>query len=430
MNVQRAFFSHASSASIPHAPHPDSTIPLLLDPYRFIARTSARLGTDVFQTRLMLQPAICMVGKEAAELFCDTSRFMRSGATPMRIQKTLFGVGGVQGLDGEAHRHRKAMFMALVAPERVQRLSAITAEQLQARARVWERSDGVTLYPEIREILTRSVCAWAGVPLAEKEVRWRTAELTALFDRAAAVGPPHWWARLARMQTDRWCAGLVEQVREGRLKPPAEAALYQIAHHRDLDGELLDAHTAGVELLNVIRPTVAVSVFAVFVALALHDNPTCRDRLGSDDAFVEAFVQEVRRLYPFFPATNARVSRDFEWNGLEFPQGTRVMMDLYGTNHDARIWEEPDAFRPERFLGQAVKEYGTYGFIPQGPGSHHVNHRCPGEGITIELMKLTARFLSTGIRYEVPQQDLQLEWRRMPALPRSRFVMRNITAAA
>lgn len=430
MNALRAALPHALKSSIPHAPHPDSTAALLLDPYRFIGKTCARLGTDVFQTRLMLQPAICMVGKEAAELFSDPSRFIRAGATPMRIQKTLFGVGGVQGLDGEAHRHRKAMFMALVTPERVQRLSAITAEHLHTRARAWERGDEVTLYPEIREILTRAACAWAGVPLDEKEVRWRTAELTALFDRAGTVGPPHWWARLARKQTDRWCAGLIEQVRAGGLQPPAETALYQIAHHRDLKGDLLDAHTAAVELLNVIRPTVAVSVFSVFVALALHDNPTYRERLSADDALVEAFVQEVRRLYPFFPATNARVSRDFEWNGFEFPQGTRVMMDLYGTNHDRRIWEEPQVFRPERFLGQAVKEIGMYGFIPQGPGDYLVNHRCPGEGITIELMKLTAKFLSTGIRYEVPQQDLRLQWRRMPALPRSRFVMRNITAVA
>lgn len=419
---------HALKSSIPHAPHPDSTIALLLDPYRFIGKTCARLGTDVFQTRLMLQPAICMVGKEAAELFCDTSRFIRSGATPIRIQMTLFGAGGVQGLDGEAHRHRKAMFLSLVTPERVQALAAITAEHLQARARVWQGNGEITLYPEIRTLLTRAACAWAGVPLAEKEVRWRTAELTALFDRAGSVGPPHWWSRLARLQTDRWCAGLIEQVREGRLQPPADTALYQIAHHRDLNGDLLDAHTAAVELLNVIRPIVAVSVFVVFVALALHDNPAYRARLG-DDAFVEAFVQEVRRLYPFFPATNARVSHDFTWKGFEFPEGTRVMMDLHGTNHDPRIWEEPEVFRPERFLGQMVKEIGMYGFIPQGPGDHLVNHRCPGEGITIELMKLTARFLGTGIRYEVPQQDLSLQWKRMPALPRSRFVMRNITAA-
>ncbi len=429
MNALRVSLPHALKSSIPHAPYPDSTVALLLDPYRFVARTCARLGSDVFQTRLMLQPTICMTGKEAAALVCDPSRFIRSGATPRRIQKTLFGTAGVQGLDGEAHRHRKGMFMAAMAPERVQRLSAITAEHLHARARVWERGERKTLYAEMREILTRSVCAWAGVPLEENEVRWRTAELTALFDRTPIAGPPYWWSRLARKQAERWCAGLVEQVRAGQLQPPVETALCKIAHHRDLNGDLLDTHTAAVELINVLRPTVAVSVFIVFVALALRDNPAYRERLSNDDAFVEAFVQEVRRLYPFFPSIAARVSHDFEWNGFEFPEGTRVMLDLYGTNHDQRLWAEPEAFRPERFLGQIVNEIGLYGFIPHGPGDHFVNHRCPGEGITVELMKLTAKFLSTGIRYDVPQQDLRLEWRRVPALPLSRFMIENITAA-
>lgn len=48
----------------------------------------------------------------AAELFCDESRFVRRGATPGRIQRTLLGRGGVKGLDDEPHRHRKAMFMS------------------------------------------------------------------------------------------------------------------------------------------------------------------------------------------------------------------------------------------------------------------------------------------------------------------------------
>lgn len=38
--------------------------------------------------------------------------------------KTLFGEGGVQSLDGEAHQHRKAMFMALMTRARVAELAS------------------------------------------------------------------------------------------------------------------------------------------------------------------------------------------------------------------------------------------------------------------------------------------------------------------
>ena len=97
----------------------DSTLALIRDPYEFIAKRCRRYGSDLFQTRLMLRKTICMTGPEAAELFYDEERFVRRGATPGRIQKTLFGRGGVQGLDDEAHRHRKQMFMALMTPERI-----------------------------------------------------------------------------------------------------------------------------------------------------------------------------------------------------------------------------------------------------------------------------------------------------------------------
>lgn len=108
---------------------------------------------------------------------------------------------------------------------------------------------------------------------------------------------------------------------------------------------------AAVELLNVIRPVVAIAVYLTFVAHALHRYPHCRHGLRSGDAeYREWFVQEVRRFYPFFPAVVARVRQDFEWRGYAFPAGRRVMLDLYGTDHDVRLWQAPETFRPERFV--------------------------------------------------------------------------------
>ncbi|WP_338666250.1 hypothetical protein VQH23_25910 (plasmid) [Pararoseomonas sp. SCSIO 73927] len=69
----------------------------------------------MFEARLLLRRTICMKGPEAAALLCDVDRFGRRGAMPVRIQKTLLGRGGVQGLDDAAHRHRKAMFMTGLA---------------------------------------------------------------------------------------------------------------------------------------------------------------------------------------------------------------------------------------------------------------------------------------------------------------------------
>ena len=200
---------------IPRDKRFDSTLALFRDPYEFISKRCQRYGSDLFQTRLLLRKTICMTEPQASELFYDPSRFMRRGAMPDRIQKTLLGRGGVQGLDDEAHRHRKQMFMALMTPERIGQLGELTADWWDTYARKWAAMDRVVLYDEVREILTRAVCAWAGVPLAESEVGWRTRELTALFDYAGSVGPKHWWARLARKRADRWIADVIRQVRAG-----------------------------------------------------------------------------------------------------------------------------------------------------------------------------------------------------------------------
>jgi fatty-acid peroxygenase len=142
-----------------------------------------------------------------------------------------------------------------------------------------------------------------------------------------------------------------------------------------------------------------------------------------DDEEAACFVQEVRRLYPFFPATMARLRRDVVWKGRSLPAGRRVLLDLYGTNRDARTWTEPDEFRPERFRGRQI---GAFELVPQGGGDHHLNHRCPGEWITIRLMTTAVKILAQEFAYDVPPQDLALDMSRLPALPPDRFVIAGI----
>lgn len=412
---------------MPHIPRDkslDSTLALLWDPYRFISKRCRRYGADLFETRLGLQRTICMTGPEAARLFYDPSRFLRRDAMPAAIQKTLLGEGGVQGLDGGSHLHRKQMFMSLMTFERIQQLVQRTAAEWQTRAHSWASAGEVVLYTELHEVLMRGVCAWAGVSLVEQEIDARTRDIAALFDHAGSLGFRHLWSRWARKRADRWMEDIIEQIRSGRISAPEESAAHVIAWHRNLDGELLAPHVAAVELINVIRPTVAVSVYIVFVAHALQAHAELRERLATgDDGYMELFVQEVRRSYPFFPAVAARTLPTFEWNGYKFPEGLRVILDLYGTNQDPRTWDRPEKFEPERFRGWSGSPFK---FIPQGGGNHHVDHRCPGEWIAIELMKLAAGFLTRRMSYEVPQQDLRIDWSRMPPMPRSGFVIRNV----
>jgi fatty-acid peroxygenase len=131
----------------------------------------------------------------------------------------------------------------------------------------------------------------------------------------------------------------------------------------------------------------------------------------------------VRRFYPFFPFATARVRREFDWNGYRFTKGVRVMLDLYGTDRDPRIWNAPSYFRPERF-----REWNgsAFNFIPQGGSEHYTNHRCAGEWPTIALIEAAACILATSMTYDVPEQNLHISLSRLPAIPESRFVISKV----
>lgn len=74
----------------------------------------------------MLKKAVCISGADAVAVFYDAEKFKRKGATPKRVQNTLFGQKGVQTLDNAMHKQRKEMFMSLMSPENLKKFSAIT----------------------------------------------------------------------------------------------------------------------------------------------------------------------------------------------------------------------------------------------------------------------------------------------------------------
>ncbi|HWP18983.1 MAG TPA: cytochrome P450 [Burkholderiaceae bacterium] len=409
---------------LPREPGLDHTLALMRDPYRFIATRCARHGSDAFAVRLLMQPMICMTGPEAARIFYDPQRFVRQAAAPEPVRATLFGKGGVQGLDGEAHQHRKALFLTLLGDDEVQALVGCVERAWDRAAAAWALQGRLVLYDALHEVLTRGVCDWAGVALEKDEVPLRSRQLRYLFDRAAAKGWGHVESRRARRDAERWLTEKIEAVRAGGIRVGEDRPLHRIAWHHDALGAVLDARIAAVELLNLLRPTVAVSVYIVFAAHALHQHPGSLAIPGASEAeALGCFVQEVRRHYPFFPAVVARVKEDFVWRGYRFPRGRRVLLDLYGTNHDARCWQEPQRFCPERF---ARRTPGPFEFVPQGGADAARQHRCPGEGVTIELMKLAAKVLAQRLTYQVPQQDLELDMARLPALPRSGFIIASV----
>ncbi|UOR10443.1 cytochrome P450 [Halobacillus amylolyticus] len=407
----------------------DNSLTLLSEGYQFIPNRCRRFDSDIFQTHLFAERVICMSGKNAAKVFYDTERFQRKGAAPKRIQKTLFGENAIQTMDGVAHEHRKLLFMSLMTAEKLNLLAELTKQQWQDRVHSLEKKKNIVLFDEAQEVLCSAACQWAGVPLKKSEIKQRASDFSDMVDAFGAVGPRHWRGRKARARTEKWIRGVISKVRSGKLGATEGTAVYEMAFHKDLKGKPLDRQMAAVELINVLRPILAIATYITFGALALHDNPQYRRKMKSaDNDYIRMFVQEVRRYYPFGPFLGARVHRGFIWNDCHFNKGQLVLLDIYGTNHDPRLWENPDTFSPDRF-----EEWNgsLYDLIPQGGGDYYKGHRCPGEWATIKAMSASMDFLVNHIDYDVsPRQDLSYSLVRMPSLPKSKFVIRKVKPKA
>ena len=402
----------------------DATLAAVLQGYDFIGNRRKRLGSDAFTTRAMLRKVTCVMGEDAARMFYAPGRFTRVGAMPVMTLMLLQDFDSVQMLDGAELRHRKDMFLALTTPQQLARLEDVARKEWRARIADWRVRGRIVLFDEAREILTRIACAWAGIPLGEDEAKARTREFAAMIEGSGTLGPRAWWGLLLRRHTERWACNVIHRVRTGEIETRADAPVRIIAFHRELNGEPIELNAAAIELINALRASMAVARYVVYGAMMLHERPELRERLRAGDrAYAEAFTQEVRRLCPFFAYIGGRVREPFDWRGKHFAKGEWVVLDLYGTNLDPRSHRAPETFDPDRFL---KREVCPFAFVPQGGGDVRTGHRCPGEDISVVLARVALEVLARDVDYDVPPQDLSIRLSRIPARPKSGFIIENV----
>lgn len=408
----------SGQAGFPSA-EPDGTLAFLREGYDYGRRRFDRLRTDAFTTRLLGRRVTITRGADAADMFYGGDRFGRDRAMPTSVVALLQDEGSVQSLNGAAHHHRKAIFISLISDEEA--LSELSQIFIDEWLHLFKNHGRVVLHTALINILTRTALRWVGLDPQTVNVPAIGDSLAAMIEAAGRFGPSNWITRMRRQHVERWARSILAHIRDAGVEP--RTAVEVLASAKDADGSLLSLEVAAVELINVLRPTVAIGRFVVFAALALHRNPEWRSHLDEDPKRATPFVHEVRRFFPFFPVIGGRALREFSWHGHGFSIDDWVMLDLYATNHDARLWERPDLFSPERFVDW---DGDPNTLIPQGAGDVATGHRCPGERATIQVMVDAVRLLSSRMMYRVPAQRLDVSLSRFPALPQSGFIMSRI----
>jgi cytochrome P450 len=180
------------------------------------------------------------------------------------------------------------------------------------------------------------------------------------------------------------------------------------------DGELRDEL---VTLLLAGHETTATAVAWAIERLIRH--PQQLERLvaeidaGNGDEYMQAVISETLRTRPVVPMVVRVLEQPMHLGGHQLPRGTRVVPSIHLTNHNPRVYEDPKAFRPERFLDSQPE---TFSWIPFGGGIR----RCIGASFATLEMKLILSTVLGELQPQLPTRGGRLfrrgEWRRRRAI--------------
>lgn len=111
--------------------------------------------------------------------------------------------------------------------------------------------------------------------------------------------------------------------------------------------------------------------------------------------YVEMILKETLRLYPIAQSLRRMTYADCEVGGYRIPAGTMVQIPTYAIHRLNSSFEDPDAFRPERFdpKSSEFKKMDYYSYIPFGAGPRKcIGFRFAEEEARLSLINIFKHF--------------------------------------
>ncbi len=200
----------------------------------------------------------------------------------------------------------------------------------------------------------------------------------ALLETSTGIPLGHWLPS-KMCPRKRWALrtmrGLIDEVVATSTRP-------LVVHRDDLHTLLMASHQATgaslswAQLLLAQHPEVLAALRAELATVDWAEVNQLQDLRRAP--LLRAVIQETLRLYPpTYALVPRQLSRSMTVRGEQLARGDVVMISSWVTQRDARWFDEPDTFRPERFLEASTWPQGAY--FPFGLG----DRACPGTGMAM-----------------------------------------------
>jgi cytochrome P450 len=382
----------------PSEPPAVQTARWLLRPISFLESCRRRFGDEFSVTFLGFQTPMVMVSDPEAirALYTVPAHGLPPGRSVALLP--IVGPRSVLLLEGREHLARRRLMLPPFHGERMRGYEETVREVVGREVATWPLGRAFPLHPHMQaitlEVILRAVFGITD-PARREALGRRLAGLLAGTSSvglqfgvllARRFGGPDPLARLASL-TREIDALLAEEIAERRADP-REDILSMLVAARFEDGEPMSDAEIRDQLMTLLlagHETTATGLAWTFDLLVRH--PAALERLtaevdGGGDAYLRAVVAESLRLRPVVPLAGRRLSSELRVNGHLLPPGTDVTPAIWLTHTRADRYDEPYAFRPERFLGTPPQ---TYAWLPFGGGVR----RCLGAAFAEMEMRVT-----------------------------------------
>ncbi|QKW10106.1 cytochrome P450 [Streptomyces sp. NA04227] len=381
------------------------------NPQAFIEGCRKEYGPR-FQLSIRLPPRpvyVLTTSEDVKAMFTAPADVLHTGNGSATIEKYT-GQSGLAWLDEDAHKARRKAMMPSYHGAALERITAAIGETVKTDVALWPRNTSVQLHSHIHGFtmnVIREVLYGPKGPTCWQELHGLLLEMMRFNN--GPVSPMLLHKMSPRMIKILRAIKPLGLERFLQLRDRVDTLVYEsIEEHRasgyrgdDLLSELLEmTHPDGTPLtdseirdeLSTIflagTETTAAAIAWAFVYLARDKRVTDKLRAEmaeGEDTYLTAVVHEVLRLRPSIPQIIVReVKKPIEIGGVRYEPGQHLWASAFLLNRDPKLYENPEEFRPERFLN--VKP-GVYSWIPFGGG----RIRCIGDRIALQEMKAVIR---------------------------------------
>jgi cytochrome P450 len=388
------------------------------DPLTLLLDAYERYG-PVFTLRVFHQNIVFLLGPEA------NHHLLVSNAANFSWREGHYGdlmplLGdGMLSIDGAFHRLSRKAMLPMFHRERIAAAQGLMGQEVDAALDRWRPGMKLDLYEWTRELALR-IAMRALFGLDPDAARGRV-DAAAEFERALAFWSKDYILQMLRGPGSPW-----SQMREASKR--LDGVIYDELRRRrateelgdDLVSLLLEVQAADSELTLTdrnIRDEVMTLLFAghdtttstvAFLFYELSRHPHVADAPNFDLGLA---LDETLRLYPAAWIGPRRSIEPFEVASVRVPGGVPVNYSSWASHRLPDVWEEPDAFRPERFAPGAREQLPKGAYVPFGGGSRTcLGMRFGQAEIDVIATKVLERF-----RLEV-DPAYRLRVRQMPTI--------------